>query len=450
MRLPPGPDTPALLQIARYRFQSFEFLDECANRFGDLFTLRFPIMGPMVCASHPDTIRHIFAASSDELRLGEANAIFRPIFGERSITVLDGPDHVRLRRLSLPMFHDEHSQAWTGMMLEVAARRVSRWRAGQHLRLREEMQALTLEVILRALLGLEEQAELEEVGRHAMTMVHWPSSPFGALLMVPALRRNAGPLTPWRGFKRDFAALEALVMAQVALRRRAGDAAQREDVLSRLLTVREGGAHLSDGELRDLLLMLLFAGFETTATALCWAFEAVLSHPADREWLEEELRTVTAGGPLRAEHMGQLVRVEAAVREVLRLYPVVPIIGMARLAVRPFVVQGVELPAGAKIVPTSYLTQRRADVYPEPHRFRPARFLGIKPDPVAWLPFGGGLRRCVGLPFALHELRVVLAYVLGQVRLRLAWPTPPRAALEGVTVGPAGGTAVIVEHVGRA
>jgi cytochrome P450 len=309
------------------------------------------------------------------------------------------------------------------------------------------MEALTLEVILRILLGLDDPAELESLSRHAMTMVHWSASPFGALLMVPVLQRNLGPLTPWRDFKRDMAALESLVMAQVARRRRAGDATRRVDVLSRLLTMSEGGVRLSDGELRDLLLMLLFAGYETTATSLCWAFELLLSHPVEREWLEEELRTVTAGAPLQAAHLGQLVRLEAAVREVLRLFPVVPILGMARLAVRPFAVQGVELPVGTKIVPTSYLVQRRADVYPEPHRFRPARFLGIKPDPTAWLPFGGGLRRCVGQPFALHELRVVLAYVLSRTRLRLARPAPSRAALEGITVGPTGGTVVVVEHV---
>jgi len=450
MPLPPGPDLPPLLQIARYRFQPFEFLEACANRYGDLFTVRFPFMGPLVCTAHPEAIRRVFAASSDELRLGAGNEIFRPIFGERSISVLDGPDHVRLRRLSLPLFHDEHPLAWSKMILGVTARRVGRWRRGQHLRLRDEMAALTLEIILRTLLGLEEPSELETVGRYAMTMVHWAASPFGALLMVPALRRDVGPLTPWRGFKRDLATLEALVMAQVARRRSAGDAAHRGDVLSRLLTVREGRAQLSDGELRDLLLMLLFAGYETTATSLCWALETLLSHPVEREWLEEELRAVTAAGPLRAEHLGQLVRMEAAVKEVLRLFPVVPILGMARLAVQPFLVQGVELPEGAKIVPTSYLAQRRADVYPEPHRFRPARFLGIKPDPAAWLPFGGGLRRCVGLPFALHELRVVLAYILSRTRLRLARPTPSRAALEGVTVGPAGGVAVIVQSLRQA
>jgi cytochrome P450 family 110 len=441
----PGPGIPAVLQIARYRFQPFAFLDACASRYGDLFTVRFPILGPLVCVSRPESIRRLFAASADELRLGEANDIFKPLFGERSISVLDGPSHLKLRRLSVPLFQGEQSYAWTEMILEVAARRTRRWRPGHTLRLREEMEALTLEVILRALLGLEDPAQLALVSRHARTMVAWSASPFGNLLMVPALRRDVGPLTPWKGYHRDLGALAALVMAQAAQRRRAGDAAQRMDLLSRLMAASGEAQGLSDEELKDLLLMLLFAGYETTATSLCWAFEALLAHPEERAWVEQELEAVTGGQPPAPGHLEHLGRLDSAVKEVLRLYPVVPILGMARRAVRPFTLQGITFPEGTKLVPTSYLAQRRADVYPEPTRFQAARFLEAKPDPAAWLPFGGGLRRCVGLPFALHELKVVLAHVLGQTRLRLAGPTPPRAALEGITVGPHGGTVVHVE-----
>lgn len=447
MPLPSGPSTPPVIQIARYRFQPFEFLDECAHRYGDLFTLHFPIIGELVCVSRPESIRGIFAANTDELRLGEANALFRPIYGERSIAVLDGPDHLRLRRLSLPPFQGEDPRDWNELILQVAARRVDSWREGQSLRLRNEMEALTLEVILRVLLGVDDPAELELLSRHAMTMVQWSASPFGALLMVPALQRKLGPLTPWHAFKRDMAALEQLVMTHVTRRRRAGDAVRRGEVLSRLLSASDEGASLGEADLRDLILMLLFAGFETTATSLCWAFEEILSHADERSWLEEELQQVTGGGPLRAEHLSQLPRMDAAIKETLRLYPVVPIIGMARLVVRPFVLQGVTLPAGTKIVPTSYLVQRRADVYPDPARFRPARFLGVKPDLATWLPFGGGLRRCVGLPFALHELRAVLAYVLARTRLRKARPGPARSTLDGFTVRPAGGTAATVERI---
>ncbi|ADO67836.1 cytochrome P450 [Stigmatella aurantiaca] len=444
MHLLPGPGLPPALQIARYRFQPYEFLDGCASRYGDLFTVRFPILGPLVCASRPESIRRIFAASSEELRLGEANDIFRPLFGERSISVLDGPSHLKLRRLSVPLFQGEQSYAWTGMILEVASRRTRRWRPGQHLRLREEMEALTLEVILRALLGLEDPAQLRLASRHARTMVQWSASPLSALLMVPALRRDLGPLTPWKGYHRDLSTLAALVMDQAARRRRARDASGRRDLLSRLM---QEGAGLSDEELKDLVLMLLFAGYETTATSLCWAFEALLSHPGERTWVERELAEVTGGGPLEAGHLEHLVRLDSAIKEVLRLYPVVPILGMARRAVRPFELQGVTFPAGTKLVPTSYLAQRRADVYPDPTHFRAARFLDSKPDPASWLPFGGGLRRCVGLPFALHELKAVLAHVLSQTRLRLTRTSPAHASLEGITVGPRGGTPVAVESV---
>ncbi|WP_225413419.1 cytochrome P450 [Stigmatella hybrida] len=447
MHLVPGPGLPAVLQIARYRFQPFAFLDECASRYGDLFTVRFPILGPLVCVSRPESIRRLFAATSDELRLGEANDIFRPLFGERSISVLDGPSHLKLRRLSVPLFQAEQSYAWTDMILEVASRRTRRWRPGSTLSLRQEMEAVTLEVILRALLGLEDPAQLALASHHARTMVDWSASPFGTLLMVPALRRDLGPLTPWKGYHRDLGTLAELVMAQAARRRRAGDAAGRRDLLSRLMTVPSEDKALSDEELKDLVLMLLFAGYETTATSLCWAFEALLSHPQERAWVEAELKEVTGGQPPQAGHLEHLGRLDSAIKEVLRLFPVVPILGMARRAVQPFTLQGITFPVGTKLVPTSYLAQRRADVYPEPTRFQAARFLEEKPDPAAWLPFGGGLRRCVGLPFALHELKAVLAHVLGQTRLRLVSRPPPHAALEGITVGPRGGTRVEVEAV---
>lgn len=444
MSLPPGPESSPLLQSVQYRFRPFEFLEECERRYGDLFTLRFPIIGPLVCASRPETVRRIFAAGTDELRLGEANQIFRPISGERSITVLDGPEHLRLRRLSLPLFHAE-SPSRSEMVLAVTQRRVDGWSEGQRVQLREEMEVLLLEVTLRMLFGLNDLPGLEELSGGARTMVKWSASPAGALLMVPALQRDL-PLLPWRGFKRDLAALRAQVKALTELRRSEGELVRRQDVLSQLLVAREQGA-LDEEELLDLILMLIFAGYETAATSLCWAFETILAHPRERAWLDEELEAVTSGESLRVEHLPRLKRLEAAIKEVLRLYPVVPILGMARQAMRPFEVQGLTLPAGTKLAPISYLTQRRDDTYADASRFCPARFLERSPAPWEWLPFGGGVRRCVGLPFALHELRVVLACILGRTRMRLVAPAPSQGELDGVTVGPKGGAWVTVETV---
>lgn len=449
MRLPQGPELPAAVQIARFRLRPFEFLDECARRHGDLFTLRFPFLGELVCASRPESIRRIFAAKSDELRLGEGNALMRPLFGERSLPVLDGADHQRLRRLAMPLLQGEALQAWSGMMLEGVARMIDGWREGSHVSLRPQLEALMLELILRSLFGVEERSELDALAGHARRMVRWSASPAAALLMTPMLQRNLGPLTPWRAYQSDLGELTQWVRTLVERRRRAGDAHRRVDMLSRLLTAADQGAALDDKELLDLLLLLVFAGSDTTASALCWAFEALLAHPEEMERLRQELASVTGHGPLEAEHLPRLARLDATIMEVLRLYPVVPLVGMGRKVVRPFELQGVTLPRGVKVVPMSYVTQRRADLYPDPERFRPERFLGTRPDPGTWLPFGGGLRRCLGQPLALHQMRVVLAAVLHRTRLSLVRTAPPRSVLDGVAIAPEGGTPVRVERVRR-
>jgi cytochrome P450 len=210
-----------------------------------------------------------------------------------------------------------------------------------------------------------------------------------------------------------------------------------------LAAAAEEGAPLSDVEARDLLVTLIIAGHETTSTTLCWAFESILTHPAVAARLDEELREVAGDGPLLPEHLPRLEYVDATVKEALRIHPVVPILGMGRKLVTPIRVQGYDLPAGVKLVPATYATHRRPDLYPEPEQFRPERFLGVKPDPYAWLPFGGGVRRCLGMGFALQELKVVLAAALLAHRLRIVRSGAPRAFLDGVTIAPRGGTTMV-------
>jgi cytochrome P450 len=308
------------------------------------------------------------------------------------------------------------------------------------------MQRITLDVILRTLFGIE-QAELREL-REALARLFDRDSLFvGGLLLLPPLQRDLGPLTPWAAFMRDLERVDELVYRQIARRRRQATSDNRKDALTALLAASaEEGIVLTDVDLRDELMTLVVAGHETTGTTLCWAFESILAHPAVSARIDRELREVVGGGPLEPEHLPRLEYLEATVKEVLRLHPVVPILGVGRKLARPMVVQGYELPAEVKLCPAIYAVHRRPDLYPEPERFRPERFLGEKVDPYAWLPFGGGVRRCLGMAFALQELKVVIATVALRAHLRLARATPLRPVIQGVTISPSGGTRVVVER----
>jgi cytochrome P450 len=284
-------------------------------------------------------------------------------------------------------------------------------------------------------------------------MVDRVQSPLGMLLVVPAFQRDMGRLTPWAAFVRERERVDALIYAEMKERREAlasPGGEDRDDVLSLLLKARdEEGRAMTDVELRDELMTLLVAGYETTATALCWVFEKILSHPEVCARIVAEVDAAGVGSdPAVAnerlkEQLARLEYVDAAIKEALRLRPVVPMI--ARKTKRPISLGGYEIPAETMVLPAAYATQRRADLYPDPETFRPERFLSKKPDPYTWFPFGGGVRRCLGMAFALYEMKVVVATVLSRVRLRLRKRAPLRVVLRGFSFAPEGGTAVVVE-----
>jgi cytochrome P450 len=426
----------------------FEFLESCARRYGDLFTLRMVVFGTYVCASHPATIKQIFTGDPDELRVGEGNESLRPLIGDHSILLMDGERHLLHRRLMLPLFHGERAAAYAAVMHEVAARAVDAWPEGKPIALHPEAQRITLEVILRCLLGMDEGADLDAL-RDALEVLLRRSSPVeGAMLMTPALQRDLGPFTPWAALRRDIDRVDALLYRLIARRRREPVGGARPDVLGGLLDeAAAANVVLNDAEIRDELMTLIIAGHETTATTLCWAIESLLGEPAITARLVAELTDLTGGGPLRPEHVAAADYLDATVKEALRMHPVVPILGVGRVLKSPLRVQGYELPAGVKLTPVIHLVHRRPDLYPDPDRFLPDRFLGKKLDPYEFLPFGGGVRRCLGMAFALQELRTVLATILLRVRLASARTMAPRPVLFGVTITPFGGTRVLATRV---
>jgi cytochrome P450 len=447
MALPPGPSLPALVQTVLFVLRPVDFLEWCRKRYGGIFTVDTLIFGREVEIADPEMIKQALTADPDVARAGEANEIMAPLLGQRSVLLLDGPEHLRQRRLMMPPFHGEHVLAYAATMRSITEREIARWPVGEPFALHAHMQRITLDIILRTVFGVDEGAQLEDL-RDALTRVlDRQADPIQAISQIPKLRRSFLGLTPWDGFLRDVKRADALIYRQIA-RRRADAAAggkRRDDVLAMLLEARdEQGQPMTDVELRDELVTLLAAGHETTATMLCWAFDLVLGDARVRAALLRELDEAGAGArePDLAS-IGRLRYLDATIKEVLRLRPVIP--GVARRLKAPVVIGGHEIPAGELLVPVAWLAHHDPKAYERPEAFEPERFLDTKPDPYAWLPFGGGARRCLGMTFALYEMKVVLATVLTRVRLRKRHAAPARVKLRGFTFVPEGGTEVVVE-----
>jgi cytochrome P450 len=404
-------------------------MEACRRAHGEVFTVRLASLGSVVFVADPDAIRRVFAGDPDRQDIGEGNRVLEPVVGTRSVLLLDGSEHLRHRRLMLPPFHGDRLRTYAAIVREVAERDVASWPLGRPFALRPHMEAVTLEVIARAVFGAERSGAGLELHRALGRMLALVArSPLVAL--VPGLQRNLGPLSPWARFERARAEVDALVYAAIDERR---GATEGIDVLSLLLRARDDqGRPMSDPEIRDELVTLLVAGHETTATALAWAFECLTRHPRQFARLEEE---VAAGGT---------AYLDAVVKEVLRLRPVLSI-AIRRLAA-PLTVGPYTLPAGTRIAPCIYLTHRLERLYRDPAAFRPERFLEGAPESYAWIPFGGGTRRCLGAGFATMEMREVIATVARGARLRAAEAGPERPRRRGVTLAPAGDALAVLEQ----
>ncbi|HEX6837216.1 MAG TPA: cytochrome P450 [Polyangia bacterium] len=444
MSLPPGPPGPAFLQTLGYTYWTFPFFEECARRYGDPFTLRMPGFGSFVMLSAPELIKQVFTGDPEQLHAGKANAMLEPVVGRHSVLLLDGKEHLRQRRLLLPPLHGERMHAYAALMAEIAAAEVQRMPLGAAFSIHEHLQRITLQVILRAVFGLDEGAQMDEL---AALLVEFTRPPPSLIIFIPPsyLEYADFPFSPWRTFlrRRDKVdrALRAILRAKMA----APDPS-RTDILSMLLSARdEEGRAMSEDELRDELVTMLVAGHETTATALAWTFAFVLHHRDVAARLGEELEGARRGdGTVDVGKLTANEYLDAVVKESLRLRPIVP--DVVRRVQQPITVAGYDIPEGAFLTPCIHLAHRRPESWPEPDRFRPERFVGAKIDPYAWLPFGGGIRRCLGMAFALYEMKIVVGVTLLAARLRLAGDAPPKVVRRTVTLAPAGGTRVILDE----
>jgi cytochrome P450 family 135 len=425
--LPPGPEWSLVRSTMRWWRRPLETLEHCRARYGGMFTYRLAHEGTWVFVSEPEAIKQVFTGDPSVLHAGEANVVLLPVLGEHSVLLLDEPEHMTQRKLMLPPFHGKRMQAYRHVMASVAADQIDRWPTDGPIRMRPRMQAVTLEVILRAVFGVDDGERLTALRdelRGALEVLSDRRRAVFLLLLGPQRIRRYPP------FRRLMEGVDALLYPEIEARRRAADLETRDDILSLLLQARyEDGRPMSDRELRDELMTLLVAGHETTATALSWAIELLARHPAELERLEADV----AGG--EGEYL------DAVIKETLRLRPVIALV--LRKLREPMEIGGHLLPAGVSVAPSIYLVHRDPQIYPEPERFRPERFLEQPPGTYTWIPFGGGVRRCLGGAFAEFEMAVVLRELIGRRRLG-AVGEPEHSVRSTITNVPNRGAEVLV------
>ncbi len=426
--LPPGPRSPATLNTARFVRRPLDTLIGWQRRYGDAFTVRFLVFGTGVYVSDPSAIREMFTGDQSDLLAGEANSPLSPVLGENSVLVLDGARHLRQRKLLLPPFQGSAVNNFRELIAEVAEAEVARWSAGAEFPIRERMRALTFEVISRAVFGVTEPGRIARLREALLAVLD-----MGTVFLLPAaLRRDFAGLGPWKRMRGRLAAADALLYEEIGRRRAEPDLDERTDVLSLLLRARdEDGEPLSDVELRDELMTMLAAGHETTATGLAFAIDLLLHNPTALERLRDELGSDEGDRYL-----------DAVVTETLRVRPVID--AAERTLTRPRTIAGWDLPAGVRVYPAIALVHRRPDLYPEPERFRPERFLDDGVESYAWLPFGGGIRRCIGAALARVEMAEVLRVVVREVELRAVRGELDPVVLRGITMAPKHGAPVEV------
>jgi cytochrome P450 family 135 len=427
--LPPGPEWPVVAQTLAFIGRPGPFMQRCHIRYGDMFAIRLAYEGDWVIIAHPELAREVFTGDPSVLHAGEANRLLLPLLGRFSLLVQDEHEHLIRRKLVLPPFHGDRIQGFAGLMREIAEREIERWPVNQPFAILPSMQRITLEVIMRTVFGAPSERPSNGLAEALRDLLGWFTSPRALLALFTLGPKLTLSLT---GLRRHLRRVDRILYREITRSRRDPDLGARDDVLSLLLLARfDDGQAMNDEDVRDQLVTLLIAGHETTATALAWAVERLLRTPAAFGRLVEEIAAGDEG------------YLNAVCLETLRLRPVLPLVG--RRLTEPMRIGEYRLPAGTRVAPSVHLIHRRPDLYPDPTQFRPERFLDTPPGTYSWIPFGGGVRRCVGSSFALLEMRVVLQAIVERGRLSPVSPQGEPVRRRSLTWAPREGTAVIRE-----
>ncbi len=405
-------------------------LERLRQRYGKRFTVQLPFQPPFVILSDPDEIRELFTAPPDAIHPGEGARILEPIVGPNSVILLDEQLHLEQRKLMLPAFHGERMQRLTGLMAELAERELETWPRDERVALHPRLQRLTLEIILRAVFGLEQGPRLDRLRELLTGILGFAESP---LSVIPAAHRFTPLIPALRRLDRLSRQADQLIAEVIDERRSAGETEDRGDVLAMLLAARhEDGTPMTPQELRDELMTALVAGHETTASQLAWGFERLAREPEVCSRLTAELDAGDSDEYLTA-----------TVHEILRLKPVLPN-AEPRLTKRPVEIGGFPYPAGVALLASAYLVHHDPAIYPDPKAFRPERFVGTQPGTYTWIPFGGGRRRCLGASFALVEMKIVLRTVLSHCELAPGTDRPEPTGRRSITFSPKHGATVVL------
>ncbi len=418
--LPPRPRMPRPIQTAIWSRQAQWLLSQSRRRLGPMFTLEIAYEGKWVIVSDPELVKEIFRGDPKVFHAGEGNEILRPLLGPNSVLVLDEAPHMSQRKLLLPPFHGKRMEGYESTMREIAVREIDSWPNGVPWQLRPRMQAMTLDIIIETVFGVHGGARLGDLRAALRDFLDLLTNP---RMIVPLLAIGPSRIRLYPPFRRRTDRVAALIGAEIAERRAAADLEERDDILSLLVAARhEDGSPMSDAEIHDELLTLLVAGHETTATALSWAVERLVRHPDKLERLRAEVEA------------GEDAYLTATIQETLRLRPVISIV--IRRLTEAIELGGYHLPAGVSVVPAIHLIHRDPTIYPEPDAFRPERFLDDPPGTYTWIPFGGGVRRCLGASFAQQEMAIVLRELVSRRMIRPADPAPERNFRRAITETP--------------
>jgi cytochrome P450 len=417
--LPPGPRLPLLAQSALTWQRTIPYLRWARRRYGPVFTIRSLPWGTAVVINDAELVKEIFTGDAAVFHAGEGNSLLAPVLGERSVLVLDEDEHLQARKRLLPPFHGEAVRRYGETIERIVATEVDSWPLERPFALHRRMRAITLEVILEAVIGVSDPARTQAL-REVLPRTVEIDPTIMLMWVVPGLKH----VGPWRAHRRRVEEANRLLREEIAARREDPRLAEREDVLSALVRAGE----IDDGELRDQIMTLLLAGHETTTTGLAWALERLLRHPE----------------ALARARTGEDGYLDAVIKETLRVRPVIP--AVLRQLKAPVTLGGWRLPAGVTVIPAVTLMHEDPTIFPQPEQFRPERFLEDEEGSTyTWIPFGGGRRRCLGAAFASFEMRVALRTILQRATLRAADPRDERIRNHHITLVPARGTRVVRE-----
>ncbi|NEO94947.1 MAG: cytochrome P450 [Moorea sp. SIO3G5] len=440
-KLPDGSQIPEWLQLIYWVADPLKYLDQCVERYGDTFTIRLGF-GQLVILSHPQAIQELLTAPPSQFKSGERNKLLRPLLGETSMTLLDGQPHQRQRKLLIPPFHGQRINSYSQLICDITEQVASQWVIGQAFTARTAMQDITIQVIMQGVFGLGEGTRYQKLKLLLAAMLDVTASPLrSSLLFFKFLQRDLGPWSPWGKIVRRRQQIYNLLQAEIN-QRREQPKLMGNDILSLMMSARdENGELMSDQELQDQLMTLLFAGHETTATALAWAFYWIHRLPTVRQKLLEEIDSL--GDHPDPMAIAQLPYLTAVAYETLRIYPVALVI-FARITTAPITIMGHHYQANTALFACPYLTHRREDLYPDSDQFKPERFLERQYSAYEYFPFGGGNRRCIGATLAMLEMKLVLAKVLSDYHLALAEDKIIKPARRGFVIAPENGVPMVM------